>query len=196
MNIFLCIGVPHIPISTTGKYLLLMIIIIGIFPTIRLFMHSGLTVSGLVEHCILSFELKFLNRSPRMIHSMSAKIISLQALVIILYNLGIAKVTSLDVYGTNWTYSDSLLFWFSGAVTTGHGIEAINNTEFYSDGGWRMLCIDLAMVVNLVLVSGFACSVVQQIHKAACPAAASIRNAVEKQAPEVYLHIKPLKTHL
>ncbi len=169
---------------------------VGIFPAVRFFIQCGIRMSHVIENAILCFEVKFLNRSSRMIHSISLKVMFIQSLVIITYNLVVAKITSLQFYRTQWTYSDSVLFWLSGMTTTGQKLDVIRDDEFYSNGGWRILCLDTMMIVNMILVSGLLCIIVQRVHKAICPAAATIRNAFRTQNPEVYLQIKPLKSHL
>lgn len=192
----LTIGGSRLPSTISGQSLLTGITVLGIFPTIRFFTHTGVIFSKTAEHVILSFELKVLNRSPRMIHLLSRKIVFLQCLVILLYNAMVAKVTSLAFFRTNWTYWESLNFWLLGMTSTGLQIEATESDRFYENGGWRILSIDVGMILGLTLVSGLACSLIQVTHNRHCNASETIRHAFQSQKPEVYFQIKPLKSHL
>lgn len=184
------------PVTTGGKVLLTLATIFGIFPFIRLFVHAGVILSNIVEQLILRFELKVLNRSPRMIHAIFKKLVFVHGLFLVLYNVIIALVTSMPFYETNWTFLNALAFWLQSMLTKAQPIEVADEEKFYSNGGWRILCIDLAMIGNLVLMAGFICAVVSKMHRRICQAAKTIKKSFKRQNPEVYLQIKPLKSHL
>ena len=183
------------PVTDAGQILLSLSTIIGIIPVVRLMIHAGIIIFHAVERGILSFELRVLGRAPRMIHNIYKKIFVFIFLLLLLYNSLIAWVTSRPFYGTQWSFPKAVFFWLQGMLTIGHRIEAFNRTGFYSNGGWRSLCIDFAMIGNIMLLSSFVCAITTNIHTRNCHAIKTIRKKFRNQYPEVYLNIKQLTTH-
>lgn len=169
---------------------------IGIIPMIRLLIHTGVIIRDALEGVILAFELRVLNRSPRMIHNINKKLLFFLFLILVFYNGLIAWITTLPFYGIQWTLTKSASFWLQGMLTLGREVEATERVDFYVNGGWRILCIDFAMIFNVVIFSSLVCTFVIKMHKRHCHASATIRKSFRNQNPEIYMHIKPLKSHL
>ena len=184
------------PVTVAGQILLTFSTIIGIIPTLRLLIHIGIIVHRAVDRGILVFEFRVLGRNPRMIHNIYWKVFFFISLLLVFYNSVLAWITSLPFYGTQWTFSKAAFFWVRGMLTVGHRIEAADRMEFYSNGGWRSLCIDFAMIGNIFLLSSLVCAVMSKIHRKNCHATKTIKSSFKNQSPEVYLNIKHLTTHL
>ena len=184
------------PVTVGGQLLLTFSTIFGIFPVVKLFIHVGIIVSSALERILLAFELQILNRSPRMIHSIFKKLLVFNTLLLISYNVILAWITSRSFYGTKWTFSESIVFWIQGLLTNGQPIDTEVSIYLYHDGGWRIMSIVLGMLGNMILSSSFACILVSKMHKKVCEASKTIKESFKRQNPEVYLQIKPLKTHL
>ena len=155
-------------------------------------MHTGIIINDALERAILAFEVRVLNRSTRMIHNVHKKLVFFLVLILLFYNALLAWVATLSFYGTHWTFSKSASFWLQGMLTLGQKINAVDEINFYSNGGWRILCIDVAMMGNIVLFSSLVCTVGIKMHKRHCHATTTIKKSFKNQNPEVYLHIKPL----
>ena len=184
------------PVTVGGQILLTLSTIIGIIPAVRLMIHAGIIISHAIERGLLLFELRVLNRNPRMIHNVYKKVFFFIFLLLLFYNSILAWITSRPFYGTQWSFSKAAFFWLQGMLTVGHRIEVANSIGFYSNGGWRSLCIDFAMIGNILLISSLVCAITTKIHNRNCHATKTIKKSFQNQRPEVYLNIKQLTTHL
>jgi len=192
----LTLGGTISPATVAGQALLTLSTIVGMIPTLRLMIHTGIIIFHAIEHGVLMFEIRILNRNPRMLHNVYQKIFFFNFLILLAYNFVLAWVTSLPFYEADWTFSKASFFWLQGMLTIGRGIKPADRISFYSQGGWRSVCVNFAMIVNAFLLSSLVCTIATKIHASRCHATKTIKKSFRSQSPEVYLNIKHLTTSL